>query len=175
MKTTFRPVDLQKLTGISYRQIQYWGRTGFLRPSSLRRGRYHVYTFADAISVAVSMFLRGKKSDKNRYSIQKLRKVASELAGMLPEDITLLRNLLFLFFDEGFILLDTVAAELGRPLGIPKVSEGLAGKFRVFEVAPLYKRINELWPPKAIELPAPPINTTALGPLAVSVSERSSP
>ena len=54
---------------ISYRQIQYWDKTSFIKPSYRRRGKYRLYTFADLIQLRLAKMLR-----ETNFSIQKLRK-----------------------------------------------------------------------------------------------------
>lgn len=80
MKSFFTPKEVAKLIGISYRQIQYWDKTNFIKPSYRRRGKYRLYTFADLMQLKVAKTLR-----EESYSIQKLRKTIKSLKAMLPQ------------------------------------------------------------------------------------------
>jgi len=67
------------ITGIPYRTIDHWARTGLVTPSISQArgaGRNRLYSFSDLIALRVARELRGKGT-----SVQSLRKV-----------ITLLRN-----------------------------------------------------------------------------------
>ncbi len=53
---------VQRLTGLTARQLQYWDETGFLHPSiSTRRGRgtLRLYSFPDLVALKVAAELRG--------------------------------------------------------------------------------------------------------------------
>jgi len=65
MKTFFTPKEVAKIVGLSYRQIQYWDKTNFIKPSYRRRGKYRLYTFQDLIQMKLAKTLRG-----HEYSIQ---------------------------------------------------------------------------------------------------------
>jgi len=80
MKSFFTPKEVAKLIGISYRQIQYWDKTNFIKPSYRRRGKYRLYTFADLIQLKVAKTLR-----EQSYSIQKLRTTIKSLKTILPQ------------------------------------------------------------------------------------------
>jgi DNA-binding transcriptional MerR regulator len=80
MKSFFTPKEVAKLIGISYRQIQYWDKTSFIKPSYRRRGKYRLYTFADLMQLKVAKILR-----ESNFSIQKLRKTIKSLKALLPQ------------------------------------------------------------------------------------------
>ncbi len=69
----------ERLTGVSKRQLRYWDRTGFFRPSFGRENRRdaysRIYSFKDITSLRVLNVLR------NQYNVplQHLRKVAVDL------------------------------------------------------------------------------------------------
>ena len=80
MKSFFTPKEVAKLIGISYRQIQYWDKTSFIKPSYRRRGKYRLYTFADLLQLKVAKVLR-----EHAFSIQRLRKTIKSLKALLPQ------------------------------------------------------------------------------------------
>lgn len=92
MKSFFTPKEVAKLIGISYRQIQYWDKTGFIKPSYRRRGKYRLYTFVDLMYLKVT-----KKLREENYSIQRLRKTVKELRTMVPKTNSPLKDLTLLF------------------------------------------------------------------------------
>jgi DNA-binding transcriptional MerR regulator len=79
-KQFFLPRDVIKATGHSYRQIQYWDRTGFIGPSYRRHQKYRLYTRSDLI-----LFFVAEKMRKGGYSIQQLRRIVKQLKAMLPQ------------------------------------------------------------------------------------------
>lgn len=91
MRNVFSPKDVAAIVGISYRQIQYWDSSGFIRPSIRRRGRYRGYTFQDLILLKIASDLRARG-----MSIQRLRKVIASVARLIErldrglDDLTLL-------------------------------------------------------------------------------------
>ncbi|MBI4865185.1 MAG: MerR family transcriptional regulator [Candidatus Riflebacteria bacterium] len=80
VKSTFTPKEVVKIVGISYRQIQYWDKTGFIRPSYRSHGKYRQYTFADLVQLKVAKLLRD-----HEVSIQKLRKIIKSLRDLFPK------------------------------------------------------------------------------------------
>ncbi len=79
MKSTFTPKEVVKIIGISYRQIQYWDKTNFIRPSYRSHGKYRQYTFSDLVQMKVAKMLRDRD-----VSIQRLRKIIKGLRDLLP-------------------------------------------------------------------------------------------
>lgn len=80
MKAFFTPKEVAKLINISYRQIQYWDKSNFIRPSYRRRGKYRLYTFPDLIRLKIARLLRD-----NSYSVQRLRKTIRDLKELLSK------------------------------------------------------------------------------------------
>ena len=78
----FSEDQVERLTGISKRQLRYWDRTDFFKPQFAEENRRvtfsRVYSFTDVVSLRVLNVLR------NQYSIplQHLRQVASALPQM---------------------------------------------------------------------------------------------
>ncbi len=78
----FSEDQVERLTGLSKRQLRYWDRTNFFKPQFAEENRRvafsRVYSFTDVISLRVLKVLR------NQYSIplQHLRQVAEALPRM---------------------------------------------------------------------------------------------
>ncbi len=79
MKILFTPLEVQRLTGLSYRQLQYWDRSGFLAPSARTGGNYRRYTFDDLILLELVKVLKD-----HHFSIQRLRDLFGKIRSMLP-------------------------------------------------------------------------------------------
>ena len=83
--SAFSEDQVQRLTGISRRQLRYWDRTGFFTPSLAEENRRiafsRIYSFTDVVSLRALNVLR------NQYgvSLQHLRKAAKELPRMSEE------------------------------------------------------------------------------------------
>lgn len=103
MKSFFTPKEVAKLIGISYRQIQYWDKTNFIKPSYRRRGKYRLYTFADLIQLKVAKVLR-----ETNISIQRLRKIIKSLKSLLPQVNHPLVELTFLIEGERILVFNGV-------------------------------------------------------------------
>ena len=99
MKSFFTPREVAQIVGISYRQIQYWDKTNFVRPSYRRKGKYRLYTFLDLVQLKLARTLRSSK-----VSIQRLRATMSSLKTMLANVNKPLVELTFLV-DGGQILI----------------------------------------------------------------------
>lgn len=106
------PKEVVRLIGISYRQIQYWDKTNFMKPSYRRRGKYRLYTFADLIQLRVAKLLR-----EHGTSIQRLRRTIRSLKALLPQVQHPLAELTFLIEGErilvfnGEIVMDSAAGQ----------------------------------------------------------------
>ncbi len=99
MKSFFTPKEVAKLVNISYRQIQYWDKTNFIRPSYRRRGKYRLYTFSDLIQLKVARTLRD-----HDFSIQRLRKTIVSLKELLPQVTHPLVELTFLIEGDSILV-----------------------------------------------------------------------
>lgn len=80
MKSFFTPKDVMTVVGISYRQMQYWDKTNFIKPSYRRKGKYRLYTFCDLIQFKLAAFLRERD-----FSIQHLRKINKSLRHLMEQ------------------------------------------------------------------------------------------
>ncbi len=69
-----------RLTGLSFRQLTYWDRTGFFKPQFARFGEgksaIRIYSFKDVVGLRTLQILKGTY----RVSLQHLREVASTLS-----------------------------------------------------------------------------------------------
>lgn len=83
-----------KITGLSYRQIDYWDRTHFIKPSvndASGRGSKRLYSFIDLIQLKVARTLKDEG-----ISIQKIKKALAYLKKNMPEIEKPLAELKFL-------------------------------------------------------------------------------
>lgn len=139
MKSYFTPKEVAKVVNISYRQMQYWDKTSFIRPSYRRRGKYRLYTFSDLIQLKMAKLLRD-----HSFSIQRLRKTIMGLKEILPRINHPLVELTFLV--EG----DRILVFNGEVLmnGVSK------DKYIRFDVKDLRKQVDELFPDAVTGTPA---------------------
>lgn len=76
--------DVARLAGVSYRQIDYWARTGLLKPSGREargKGSRRRYTFQDAVAIRTVSHLRALGCP-----LQKIRKAVRFLKTHFPTD-----------------------------------------------------------------------------------------
>ena len=132
-KSFFTPKEVAKLVNISYRQIQYWDKTNFIRPSYRRRGKYRLYTYADLICLKVARLLR----DHN-FSIQRLRTTIVSLKDLLPQVAHPLIELTFLIEGDRILIFN------GEVLKNPNADKGYIS----FQVSTLQAQIDEAFPDK---------------------------
>ena len=136
MKSTFTPKEVVKIIGISYRQIQYWDKTSFIRPSYRSHGKYRQYTFSDLVQMKVAKMLRDRE-----VSIQRLRKIIKGLRDLLPrinfplsECSLLIEGEKILVF-HGDVLMDHLTGQ----------------NYVRFEARTLREQINELYSDEDVE------------------------
>ncbi len=80
MRPFFRAGEVCRILGISYRQVSYWDKTDFIKPSYRRSGKYRLYTFSDLLQLKVAAELRSRGD-----SIQMLRGILRKLRALLPQ------------------------------------------------------------------------------------------
>jgi DNA-binding transcriptional MerR regulator len=131
MKSFFTPKEVAKLIGISYRQIQYWDKTNFIKPSYRRRGKYRLYTFADLIQLKVAKVLR-----ETNISIQRLRKIIKSLKSLLPQVSHPLVDLTFLIEGERILVFN----------GVVLMSSKTVNNYVRFDVKSLREEIDRTFP-----------------------------
>ena len=90
----FNTKTVSKVTGLSFRQIDYWDRTHFIKPSVSEASGYgsvRLYSFNDLIQLKVAKTLMDKG-----VSLQKIRKAITYLKKNMPEVKKPLSELRFL-------------------------------------------------------------------------------
>lgn len=132
MKRFFTPRDVRKIFGISYRQIQYWDKTNFIRPSFKRREKYRLYTFPDLILMFIATMLR-----LENVSIQQLRRMLKAVPEILQDMKVPLSDVIFLIHNGKDIM------GVGGQISLPK---NPAQDFKQLAVAELVTRVNIQWP-----------------------------
>ena len=97
MATTsgFRSPQVCKVVGITYRQLDYWDRSGLLGPSlqvASGSGTQRLYTFRDVVTLRVIKRLKdaGTSLHKIRLAFEQLEEQVGE--GWRDSDITLLSD-----------------------------------------------------------------------------------
>ena len=84
--SAFSEDQVERLTGITKRQLRYWDQTGFFEPSladeNRRRAQSRIYSFRDVLCLQVLNELR----NESRVSLPHLREVKEKL-GHLGEDM----------------------------------------------------------------------------------------
>ena len=84
-----------KIAGISYAQLNYWAKTGFIKPSikESKKGSRRLYSFADLVrlNAAKSLLDSGVSLQKIRKSIDYLKRHEPEIKEPLSE-LKLLTN-----------------------------------------------------------------------------------
>ena len=131
MKSFFTPKEVAQIVGISYRQIQYWDKTNFIRPSYRRRGKYRLYTFTDLIQLKVAKTLRNAN-----FSIQRLRKTIKSLRTLLPQITHPLVELTFLIDGDRILVFN----------GDVVMNTSSGQNYIRFDVQNLRSEVNEKYP-----------------------------
>ena len=73
--------DLQTIVDVSYRQVQYWDKKDFIKPSERINNRYRSYSFRDVLQVKIAHLLRTQQE----MSIQKIRTVMEDFRDLLSK------------------------------------------------------------------------------------------
>ena len=103
MKIGYTSKEVCKITGISYRQLDYWDSSGFIQPSVARAkgtGTARMYSFVDLVCLRTARQLRD-----SGISLQKIRKSVSYLRSNFPELDSPLADLVFLTDGGGLFIL----------------------------------------------------------------------
>ena len=87
LEGSFSTAQTARLTGLSPRQLDYWDREGFVRPSLVRASGYgsaRRYSFEDLVRLRVAAKLRaaGFGLNKIRQCVQTLRRLDASREGM---------------------------------------------------------------------------------------------
>jgi DNA-binding transcriptional MerR regulator len=135
MKSFFTPKEVARIIDISYRQIQYWDKTNFIKPSYRRKSKYRLYTFTDLFQLKISKVLRSRG-----FSIQKLRKTIDTLRNLLPYVSHPLVELSFLIDEERILVFN------GEVVMDDKAKEDYIS----FRVMDLREEVDHLYPPAGL-------------------------
>jgi DNA-binding transcriptional MerR regulator len=129
----YRVPEVQRLVGISYRQLDYWARTGLVRPSvkdADGSGSQRLYSFHDLLQLRII-----KKLLDAGVSLQRVRKAVDFLKDHLkksPQGLTLMsdgtRIYAFESPDEVFDLLQRGQGVFG--IAVDKVWSDLEGSVK---------------------------------------------
>ncbi|HEX2029596.1 MAG TPA: MerR family transcriptional regulator [Nitriliruptorales bacterium] len=135
----FRGPTVCKIVGISYRQLDYWARTGLVVPSVRQArgsGTQRLYSFDDLVELRVI-----KRLLDTGVSLQRVRDAVEELRrrGRTPGDVTLLSDGATVYaLDDNRQVIDLLARGQGVfAIALGPVVEELRGevtRFRVEEV-----------------------------------------
>lgn len=132
MKSFFTPKEVARIIDISYRQIQYWDKTNFIKPSYRRKSKYRLYTFTDLFQLKISKVLRRKG-----FSIQKLRKTIEVLRKLLPQVSHPLIDLTFLIDEDRILVFN----------GDVVMDDNAESQYIKFRVRDLRNEVDRLFPP----------------------------
>lgn len=103
VKEGFLAGEVQKLTGLTYRQLDYWARTNFIEPSIIEKvglKTRRLYTFTDILAIRTAMQLLDAG-----IPLQRLRKAVSRLQSELPKKQAL-HSLVWLTDGENLFILE---------------------------------------------------------------------
>ncbi|HLF86318.1 MAG TPA: MerR family transcriptional regulator [Nitrospiria bacterium] len=135
-----------KLTGLSERQVDYWDRTHFIKPSIKEASGYgttRLYSFSDLVQLKVAKTLR-----ETGISLQKIRKTITYLKKNFPDLEQPLAELRFLTEGETIfvltkdknVMLDTLSeGQMVFAIAIGKIIEGLNGQVAAISQDRRYK------------------------------------
>jgi DNA-binding transcriptional MerR regulator len=124
------------LTGISYRRLDYWARTGIIRPfkAAAGKGSRREFSFKDLVALKVAKRLRDEG-----ITLQKIRKAVAYLRKNFPDIKEPLAELRFLTDGETIFvmdrdpqkILDTIkGGQLVIALALGEIIEGLQGELK---------------------------------------------
>ena len=131
----FNSKAVSKITGLSFRQIDYWDRTHFIKPTVSEASGYgsvRLYSFNDLVQLRVAKTLMDKG-----ISLQKIRKAINYLKKNMPEIKKPLSELKFLTDGETIfvltkdkkVIIDTLkSGQLVFSIALGEIVEGLEGE-----------------------------------------------
>ncbi len=144
----FNSKAVSKITGSSFRQIDYWDRTHFIKPSVSEASGYgsvRLYSFNDLIQLKVAKTLMDKG-----ISLQKIRKAITYLKKNMPEVEKPLSELRFLTDGETVFVLtrdkkkiiDALkSGQLVFSIALGEIVEGLKGEIVALQKEKKYEVI----------------------------------
>jgi len=131
----FNTNTILKLTGLTMRQVDYWDRTHFIKPSLKEASGYgtaRLYSFVDLVQLKVAKTLIDKG-----VSLQKIRKAITYLKKNFPDierPLAEMRFLtdgetIFVLTDKKGVILDTLAkGQMVFAVAIGEIIQGLKGE-----------------------------------------------
>ncbi|MDA8077679.1 MAG: MerR family transcriptional regulator [Nitrospiraceae bacterium] len=131
----FNSKTVAKVTGLSFRQIDYWDTTHFIKPSvseASGHGSVRLYSFGDLVQMKVAKTLLDKG-----VSLQQIRKTISYLKKNMPEVEKPLAELRFLTDGESIfiltkdkkVIIDTLkSGQLVFSISLGEILEDLKGE-----------------------------------------------
>ncbi len=149
----YRGPAVCKIVGITYRQLDYWARTGLVNPSVRKAdgsGTQRLYSFDDIVQLRVV-----KRLVDTGVSLQRVRLAIDELRdrGRSPSDVTLVSDGSSVFMvDDNAQVIDLLARGQGVfAIALGPVVDELRGEVSAFPTEPA----------QPVATPAPDV--TALG------------
>ena len=130
MKSFFNPKEICQIFDVSYRQLQYWDKSDFIKPSYESKRKFRSYTFSDLLLVQTAVALREKGN-----SIQKIRKTIQVMEQLLAKVEHPLIELTFLIDQErilvfnGDVVVDEEAREDYLRIHVESLRERIDGIF----------------------------------------------
>ena len=131
----FNSKTVSKITGLSFRRIDYWDRSHFIKPSVSEASGYgsvRLYSFSDLVQLTVAKTLLDKG-----ISLQKIRKAISYLKKNMPEIKKPLTEMKFLTDGETVfvltkdkgVIIDTLRkGQLVFSIALGEIMESLKGE-----------------------------------------------
>lgn len=104
VKHGFTASDVMNLTGLTYRQLDYWARTDFIGPSNVEKAGLktrRIYTFTDVLAIRAAMRLLDAG-----IPLQRIRKAVSRLQSELSNKKEVLYSLVWLTDGENIFVLE---------------------------------------------------------------------
>jgi predicted RNase H-like HicB family nuclease len=135
-----------KITGLTQRQVDYWDRTHFIKPSLKEASGYgtaRLYSFVDLVQLKVAKTLICKG-----VSLQNIRKAITYLKKNFPDiekPLTEMRFLtdgetIFVLTDKKGVILDTLSkGQMVFAVAIGEIIEGLKGEVKKISQDRKYK------------------------------------
>jgi predicted RNase H-like HicB family nuclease len=142
----FNTKTVIRITGLTQRQIDYWDRTHFIKPSVKEASGYgtaRLYSFSDLVQLKVARMLieKGVSLQKIRKSITYLKKNFPDVEKPLAEMRFITDGeTLFVLTDNKKKILDTLAkGQMVFALAIGELIEELTGEVRKLDQEKKYK------------------------------------
>src|SRR3990170_8040605 len=142
----FNTKTVCSITGLTNRQVDYWDRTHFIKPSLKEASGYgtaRLYSFPDLVSLKVAKTLIDKG-----ISLQKIRKAITYLKKNFPDIEKPLAQIkfltdgekIFVLTDDGKKILDVLShGQLVFAIALGEIIESLKGDVAKIEHAKKYK------------------------------------